>query len=42
MNERVQLCQDAQTEFDFLRVNSIHDILRVHGHTILPEGAAVS
>ena len=38
MHERVQLCQDPQTEFAHLReslaVSRIHHILRVHGHTI--------
>ena len=37
MHERVQLCQDPQTEFAFLReslgVGRINHILRVHGHT---------
>ena len=39
MHERVQLCQDPQTEFPVLReslgVSRINHILRVHGHTIL-------
>ena len=39
MHERVQLCQDPQTEFALLReslgVRRINDILRVHGHAIL-------
>ena len=39
VHERVQLCQDPQTEFALLReslgVSRINHILRVHGHTIL-------
>ena len=38
MHERVQLCQDPQTESALLReslgVSRINHILRVHGHTI--------
>ena len=41
MHERVQLCQDPQTEFALLReslgVSRINHILRVHGHTMLQE-----
>ena len=41
MHERVQLCQDAQTEFALLReslaVSRINHILKVHGRTILTE-----
>ena len=41
MHERVQLCQDPQTEFTLLReylgVSRINHILRVHGFTILPK-----
>ena len=41
MQERVQLCQDPQTEVSLLReslgVSRINHILRVHGHTILEE-----
>ena len=44
MHERVQLCQDPQTEFALLReslgVNRINHILQVHGHTILQEQRA--
>ena len=44
MHERVQLCQDPQTEFDILRqslgVSRINHILRAHGHTILQEQRA--
>ena len=44
MHEGVQLCQDPQTEFAFLReglgVSRINHILRVHGHTILQEQRA--
>ena len=44
MHERVQLCQDPQTEFALLResvgVSRINHILRVHGHTILQEQRA--
>ena len=44
MNERVQLCQDRQIEFAFLReslgVIRINHFLRVHGHTILQEQRA--
>ena len=43
MRERVQLCQDPQTEFALLReslgVSRINHIFRVHGHTILNEEA---
>ena len=46
MRERVQLCQDPQTEFALLReslgVSRINHILRVHGHTILEEQSAVA
>ena len=41
MHERVQLCQDPQTEFALLReslgVSRTNHILRVQGHTILEE-----
>ena len=41
MHERVQPCQDPQTEFALLRerlgVSRINHILRVHGHTVLQE-----
>ena len=41
MRERVQLCQDPQTEFalqrESLDVSRINHILRVHGPTILQE-----
>ena len=40
MHERVQLCQDPQTEFalrESLGASRINHILRVHGHTILEE-----
>ena len=41
MHERVQLCQDPQTEFALLResfgVSRINQTLRAHGHTILQE-----
>ena len=44
MHERVQLCQDPQTEFALLRenlgVSRINHILRVHGNTILQEKRA--
>ena len=44
MNERVQLCQDPQTECALLRESlgesRINHILRVHGHTILQEQRA--
>ena len=44
MHERVQLCQDPQTEFalrcESLRVSRITRILGVHGHTILQEQEA--
>ena len=44
MRERVQLCQDPQTEVALLReslgVSSINHILRVHGHTIPQEQRA--
>ena len=44
MQERVQLCQDPQTEFALLReslgVSRINHILRVHVHTILEEQSA--
>ena len=44
MHERVQLCQDPQTEFALLRenlgVSRIHHILLLHGHTILQEKRA--
>ena len=43
MHERVQLCQDPQTEFAFLRESlgvSRKHILRVHGHTIQQERQA--
>ena len=41
MHERVQLCQDPQTEFALFReslgVSRMNHILRLHGHTILEE-----
>ena len=44
MHERVQLCQDPQTEFTLLReslgASRINHILRVHNHTILQEQRA--
>ena len=44
MHERVQLCQDPQTEFALLReglgVSRINHTLLVHGHTILQEQKA--
>ena len=44
MRERVQLCQDPETDFALLReslgVSRINHILRVHGHTILEEQSA--
>ena len=44
MHEKVQLCQDPQTEFALLReslgVSRINHILRVHGTTILQERRA--
>ena len=44
MHERVQLCQDPQTEFalpcESLGVSRINHILRVHGHTIFQEKQA--
>ena len=44
MHERLQLCQDSQTEFalvsEGLGVRRINHIVRVHGHTILTEEAA--
>ena len=43
MHERVQLCQDPQTEFalrESLGVSRINHILRFHGHTILEEQSA--
>ena len=44
MQERVELCQDPQTEFALLReglgVSRINHILRVHGHAILQEKRA--
>ena len=44
MHERVQLCQDPQTEFailrESLRVSRINHILGVHGHTIFQEQEA--
>ena len=43
-HERVQLCQDPQTEFALLReslgVSRINHILLLHGHTILQEKRA--
>ena len=43
-HERVQLCQDPQTEFALLRdslgVSRVNHILRVHGHKILEEQSA--
>ena len=46
MHERVQLCQDPQTECALLResmgVSRINRILRVHGHTILQEQSAAA
>ena len=46
MHERVQLCQDPQTEFSFLReclgVSRINHILPVHGHAILEEQSAAA
>ena len=44
MHERVQLCQDPQTEFAFLReslgASRINRTLQVDGHTILQEQRA--
>ena len=44
--ERVQLCQDPQTEFALLReslgVSRINRMLRGHGHTILHEEEAAN
>ena len=44
LRERVQLCQDPQTEFALLRespgVTRINHIFRVHGHTNLDEEEA--
>ena len=44
MLERVQLCQDPQTEFALVReslgVSRVNHIFRVHGHTILEEETA--
>ena len=44
LHERVQLCQDTQTEFALLReslgVSRINHILRLHGHTILQDKRA--
>ena len=44
MHQRVQLCQDPQTEFVLLReslgVSRINHILGVHGHTVLQERRA--
>ena len=44
LHERVQLCQDPQTEFALFReglgVSRINHIPRVHGHTILQEQRA--
>ena len=44
MRERVQLCQDPQTEIalvsDSLGVSRINHIFREHGHTILTEETA--
>ena len=43
MHERVQLCQDPQTEFALLRESLgaiTNHFLRVHGHTILQEQRA--
>ena len=43
MRERVQLCQDPQTEFALIRESlgvsrvSVNHIFRVHGHMILEE-----
>ena len=46
MRERVQLCQNPQTEFALLRgspgVRRINQIFRVHGHTILTEKTAAT
>ena len=46
MHERVQHCQDPQTELALLRgsleVSRINHILRVHGHTILEEQSAAA
>ena len=46
MHERVQLCQDLQTESALLReslgVSRITNSLRVHGHTILQEKRAAA
>ena len=44
VHERVQVCQDSQTEFALLReslgVSRINHILPVHGHTIMQEQRA--
>ena len=41
MHERVGLCKDPLTEFDFIReslgVSMVNHIFRVHGHVILEE-----
>ena len=46
IHERVQLCQDPQTEFALLReslgVSHINHILREHGHTIIQEQRAAT
>ena len=46
MHERVQLCQDPQTEFalllESLGVSRVNHILRVHGHKILEEQRAAA
>jgi hypothetical protein len=44
MHERVQLCQDPQTESvlarESLGVGRVNHILRVHGHTLVEQGGA--
>ena len=46
MHERVQLCQDPQTEYALLRespgVSRVNHILRVHDHTVLQEQRAAA
>ena len=46
LHERVQLCQDPQTEFallrESLRVSRINHILRVHGDKIMEDQSAAA
>ena len=46
MHERVQLCQNPQTEFvlarDSLGVGRVNHILRVHGHSLAEQDGAAA